>query len=67
VAHEAWRAKVTKLKEYEREHKRALAGGDPKETFLAFTKGCDRQGGSEQRAKFDRLRQLKPDWTSGGG
>jgi hypothetical protein len=64
AAHQAWRAKVTQAKADKAAHKRAEATGDRKETFLAFRRlAISRAEEKSARAKFDRLRILRPDWT----
>lgn len=64
-AHQAWRAKVSKVKADKAEHKRAEATGDKKETFLAFRKlTISRAEEKSARAKFDQLRKRRPDWTA---
>ena len=68
AAHQAWRAKVTKMKADNAAHKRAEAGGDPKETFLAFRRlAISKAEEKSARAKFDQLRKRRPDWTDGAG
>jgi hypothetical protein len=63
-AYEAWRAKKAKVSGDKAAHKRAEAGDDKKETFLAFRKlMISRAEEKSARAKLDQLRKRRPDWT----
>jgi hypothetical protein len=65
TAYRRWQAKAEKTKADKAAHKQAEASGDPKETARAKMKLTMSRGEEKSaRAKFDQLRERRPDWTA---
>jgi Domain of unknown function (DUF1707) len=68
TAYRRWQAKAEKMKADKAAHKQAEASGDPRETAGALMKLTISRGEQKSaRAKFDQLRERRPDWTAGEG
>jgi hypothetical protein len=65
TAYRRWQAKADKLKADKAARKQAGVSGDPRERALAFKLTVSRGEEKSARAKFDQLRQRRPDWTAG--
>ena len=65
TAYRRWQAKADKVKADKAARKEAEDSGDPREKVLAFKLKASRGEEKSARAKFDQLRQRRPDWTAG--
>jgi Domain of unknown function (DUF1707) len=67
TAYRRWQAKADKLRADKAALEQARASGDPREKVQAFKLKVSRGDEKSARAKFEQLRQRRPDWTAGEG